>query len=227
LSDQKAAVLEKLSFLPEGTVFGQYEGYLQEANVMKDSQTETYAMTTCLLDTARWQGVPIYLRTGKKLATRVSEISIQFKEPNQKLFSSLDPSKEANVLTFRIQPDEGIALRLGVKTPRQNMQVEPVQMEFCYGMTFRTELPDAYERLFLDVLLGNQSLCLREDNIEFSWRLIDQILEYKKLAALHIYRANSWGPDKADEILAESDRRWLAHESTVCNGITLERSLSN
>ncbi|MBU6388902.1 glucose-6-phosphate dehydrogenase [Patescibacteria group bacterium] len=224
LSDQKTAVLEKARFDPEQTVFGQYEGYLEEAKVAEGSQTETYGMTTCYIDDDRWRGVPIYLRTGKGLAKRISEISLQFKKPQQDLFSYTTPRKQANVLTFRIQPDEGIALRLGVKTPRQNMQVEPVQMEFCYSMSFRTELPDAYERLFRDVLMGDQSLCLREDNIEASWKIVDRVLEAKADGSVRRYHIGSWGPAAADQILEREGREWFAHESTVCNGIVLERN---
>jgi glucose-6-phosphate 1-dehydrogenase len=222
LSERKNEILRQTSFDPGRTVFGQYEGYLSESKVAPESKTETYAMTSFLVDTPRWKGVPFYIRTGKALARRVSEISIQFKKTDQSLFSFTHADQEANVLTFRLQPDEGIDLSLGIKTPRSKMRVQPVHMEFCYGTSFSMSLPDAYELLFQDVLEGNQTHSLRADTISESWRIVDDILATKEKAKLHPYAVSSWGPEEADTIMAQDGRRWLAHENLICNGIRVE-----
>jgi glucose-6-phosphate 1-dehydrogenase len=219
LSDKKEEVMEGLRFDPSQTVFAQYEGYLHEPGVAQGSDTESYAMTTLYHDCERWQGVPFYLRTGKNLAKRVSEISIQFKATSHTLFCPTDESRQANVLTFRLQPDEGISLQLSVKTPRTTMDVQPVRMEFCYSSMLQKELPDAYERLFADILGGDKTLSLREDTIEKSWIIVDGILAAKVDHELHTYPVGSWGPAMADEIMAKSGRRWLTHENEICNGV--------
>ncbi len=223
LSDAKLHLLEHLRVNLEGTLAGQYQGYREEEGVGASSRTETYAMATFEAACERWQGVPIYIRTGKKLAKRVSEISIQFKEPAQHLFRSVDPLTKANVLTFRLQPDEGISLQLGVKTPRTTMDVQPVQMEFCYSSMFRQELPDAYERILADVLAGDKTLSLREDTIERSWQLIDEIQAFLTDKPVYSYQSGSWGPEEADRIMSTTGRRWLAHENEICNGVILDR----
>jgi glucose-6-phosphate 1-dehydrogenase len=221
LSNGKAEVLEGLKFDKESTVFGQYEGYLREPGVKEHSNTESYAMTTLFHHCKRWEGVPFYVRTGKKLAKRVSEISIQFKDTSHTLFHPTDENRQANVLTFRVQPDEGISLQLSVKTPRTTMDVQPVSMEFCYASMSKQQLPDAYERLFADILVGDKTLSLREDTIEYSWRLVDELLASKVNVVPLNYSVGSWGPEKADQILALSGRRWLTHENEICNGIVI------
>lgn len=223
VSDRKMQILKGLSIDPATLVFGQYEGYGQETGVQPESSTETFIMAGLVHDSERWKGVPIYVRTGKKMQKRLSEVSVQFKESHQRLFEHAQPNKSANVLTFRLQPDEGISLQLQVKTPRQKLGVQPVQMEFCYASAFRAALPDAYERLFLDILHGDQTYSLRSDVIEESWRIADQILSYKGDGRVLLpYAAESWGPEKADNILEAEGRRWLAHENEICNGIIVD-----
>ncbi|MEI6477826.1 MAG: glucose-6-phosphate dehydrogenase [bacterium] len=222
LSDRKQEVLSQLRIDPERLVFGQYAGYLDESKVSPDSQTETFAMACFFIDNERWKGVPFYVRTGKRLARKITEVSIQFKPVERPLFQNVDSSYDSNLLTFRIQPDEGISLRLAAKTPRERMQVESVRMEFCYSASFPARLPDAYELVFQDVLEGEQIHSLRADTIEESWRIVDQILARKNSLPLHTYAAEGWGPEEADRIMERDGRRWLAHESQVCNGVTVE-----
>lgn len=213
----RAVALTRLD--PAKTVFGQYEGYRQEDRVRPDSVTETFVATVAEVASPRWQGVPFYLRTGKKLAERLSEVSIQFKVPQQRLFGFALPDHRSNLLTFRLQPDEGMALELGVKVPGSNMELRPVAMEFCYASGFGASLPDAYERLLLDVLQGDRSLALASRSIEAGWAAVDQLLAAKK--DLHTYAPGGWGPQEADDLIARSGRRWYAHESAVCNGVRL------
>lgn len=220
LAKQKQMIFNQLTFDSTRTLFGQYAGYRQEAQINPESTTETFAMTKLELSTARWQGTPIYLRTGKKMAIRISEISVVFKQSDQRLFHN-KKDKQPNILTFRIQPDEGIALQLDVKTPGENMLVQSVNMEFCYSMTFKMKLPDAYERVFMDILKGDFTLALHPGPIEQSWQLIDAILAKKESCFFEPYAEGTWGPSKADQLMLEDNRRWLAHESQVCNGVLL------
>lgn len=222
LSDEKVKIISQLKIDPSQTILGQYDGYLTEPNVHPQSQTETYVMSVFTIDTDRWRGVPIYARTGKKLTKRVSEVSVQFKQPRQHLFRPLNEEKKANILTFRLQPDEGIGLQLGVKTPRHNLQVQSVLMEFCYGPAFRLRLPDAYERLFVDILSGDKTLALRRDTVEESWKAVEDLLKHHSDFPLRPYSAGSWGPKEAEEILGQEGLTWYTHESQVCNSILLE-----
>jgi glucose-6-phosphate 1-dehydrogenase len=224
LADAQMRVLRSLSADPQRTVFGQYRGYRQEEKVDPKSQTETYAMTTFTIDTERWRGVPVYVRTGKALARKVTEITVQFRKPQSRLFQAGQPERMANTISFRIQPDEGIALQLAVKTPREATIVQPVYMEFCYGSIFRSQLPDAYERLLEDFIRGDRTLTLRDDVVEESWRVTDALLDEMAGQSPAVYAPGSWGPEKAEAILAAEGRHWLTHESTYCNGIRIRKT---
>ncbi len=206
----------------ENTVRGQYEGYRQESGVAPDSQTETYAMVRFFVDNWRWQGVPFYLRSGKRMAEKRSEIVVQFKCPPQVLFPGEQRcGQTANILAICLQPDEGIHLRFEAKVPDTTAAMRSVEMEFHYRDTFGpTSIPDAYERLLLDALTGDPSLFIRDDRAELAWELIDPILSAWRLPsapALASYTPGSWGPADAANLLGHSGHQWLVrcggHES--------------
>ncbi len=190
-------------------------GYCQEPNVPADSRTPTYAAMRLNIDNWRWQGVPFYLRSGKRLAARATEVSLHFKQPPHLLFQAgTDGNNDLrpNVLALRIQPDEGITLRFEVKAPGQQMERRPVSMDFRYGASFGgVGLPEAYERLLLDAMLGDATLFARSDEIERAWMLMDPVLkawEHDDLPALELYEAGTTGPESAVKLLAEDGRAW-------------------
>jgi glucose-6-phosphate 1-dehydrogenase len=193
------------------TVLGQYKGYRDEKGVKPDSRTPTYAALRLQIDNWRWQGVPFYLRSGKCLKEKLSQITIEFKKPPHLLFPSTEGELTPNMLVLYLQPDEGIHWRFEAKVPDTVSQLRSVDMEFHYADAFgQTNLPDAYERLLLDVLNGDASLFTRADEVETAWALIDPIIEawesQKKLPAF--YEPGSWGPKEADELLAKDKRKW-------------------
>jgi glucose-6-phosphate 1-dehydrogenase len=225
--DEKVKVLRSLrpipaACVPEGVVRAQYgaaeahgkrrRGYLEEDGVAPGSTTETYMAMKLFIDNWRWAGVPFYLRTGKRLAARLTEIAVHFKPIPQVLFGA--PGRgpvEPNVLALRIQPNEGITLRFQVKVPGPAMQIEPFQMDFGYAEVFEHAAPEAYERLLLDAALGEPTLFTRGDEIEAAWTFIQPILDgiTQCLAArLPSYPAGSWGPPEADALLEADGRRW-------------------
>jgi len=224
--NEKSKVLEAIrpitvEEVPEWAARGQYgpgsangravPGYLEETGVSPESTTETYAAVKFQVDNWRWAGVPFYLRSGKRLPRRVTEVSIHFRRAPLLLFrdyGSLLPDR--NVLTLRIQPNEGIRLRFGVKVPGAGMDVRPVTMRFEYAEEFQAEPPEAYERLLLDCMLGDITLFSRDDWMELSWHLIDPILESwaGSKGRLPQYPAGTWGPIEADSLLGRDGRAW-------------------
>jgi glucose-6-phosphate 1-dehydrogenase len=206
------------------TVRGQYDqgwlagqrvqGYRAEKDVAPDSHTETYAAVRLHVETRRWAGVPFYLRTGKRLPRRVTEIAVIFRKAPHLPFSKTDTEElGANQLVVRVQPDEGMTLRFGSKVPGSQMEVRDVAMDFLYGEAFTESSPEAYERLLLDVLLGDASLFPHNAEVEDSWRVIDPIEDYwaeqnEKGSEPVLYRAGEWGPAAADAMLARDGRRW-------------------
>ncbi len=218
LRDEKVKVLRALRPIPpdevaQHTVRAQYRRYRDEEGVPAGSETPTYALVQLHVDNWRWQGVPFYLRSGKALADKRSEIIIQFKCPPHTLFpvpagSDLTPNR----LALCIQPDEGMHLRFETKMPGAGMEMRSTDMEFHYGEAFGAgTLPSAYERLLLDALHGDPSLFTRGDEIELAWSLIDPILEgwtQQNAPPLVFYEAGTWGPPEADSFLAADHRRW-------------------
>jgi glucose-6-phosphate 1-dehydrogenase len=213
--NEKVKVLQAIRCSrPEETIRAQYEGYCEAEGVAAESQTPTYAALKLFVDNWRWQGVPFYLRSGKALAEKTSEIVIEFKPPPHVMFPlpagyQLTP----NFLSLCIQPDEGIHLRFETKVPDSQRETRSVDMEFHYRTSFGEEtLPDAYERLLMDALNGDASLFTRSDEIEAAWRLIDPILqawEYSpQVSPLVSYKPESWGPKEADLFLQRDDRVW-------------------
>jgi glucose-6-phosphate 1-dehydrogenase len=191
----------------------QMAGYLEEKGVSPTSATETYVAMKIFIDNWRWAGVPFYLRTGKHLPKRVTEIAIQFKQAPLMLFkrSEAHGQVEPNVLTLRIQPDEGISLKFGAKVPGTEMQIRAVNMDFFYDSSFVREQPEAYERLILDCMVGDSTLFTRRDEVEAAWTFIQGILDEWKdepSETILTYESGSWGPQTADEYIWKDGRRW-------------------
>ena len=215
LRDEKVKVLQATRplALTDG-VWGQYQGYREEQGVEANSPTPTYMALRLCVDNWRWQGVPFYLRTGKNLAQKMTEITLQFKEVPHLLFpENVDLS--SNHLTLRIQPNEGIHLHFATKIPGAGMRTAPVDMEFGYGGRFGEQaLPEAYERLLIDAINGDASLFARSDEIELAWTLVTPILdewESQKTLPLGSYEPGSWGPAQAAEFMSRDGREW--HEA--------------
>lgn len=211
--NEKIKILESIRPIAlTDTVRGQYEGYLQAEGVAPNSQTATFAALKLYIDNWRWQGVPFYLRSGKALPKKTSEIIIEFQKPPHLLFY-LPENKEItpNILSLFIQPDEGIHLRFEAKKPDSDQDMRSVVMNFHYRSAFDEPLPDAYERLLLEALDGDTSLFSRSDAIEQSWRLIDPIdmgWQATNQPPLITYPAGSWGPEEAEALLKRDGRVW-------------------
>ena len=194
-------------------VLGQYRGYREEDNVPPDSRTPTYAAVKMMIDNWRWQGVPFYLRAGKKLAARMTEIAISFQQIPFCLFGTREVCRaiEKNVLTIRIQPEEGISLRFATKAPGEDLSVGTVTMDFKYAAAFERPQPEAYEHLLLGCMRGDQTLFARRDGVELEWEFMMPIVEAWESdpsAPIITYEQGSAGPREADELLARSGHAW-------------------
>ncbi len=213
LRDEKARALDAVRPVgPEDVRFGQYVGYREEVGVDDASRTPTFAALRLSIDNPRWEGVPFFLRTGKCLSKKATEITLQFHNIDRRLFSASGPTP--NRISLKIQPDEGAHLRFETKLPGAGMVTEPVDMIFRYEDYFgKAALPDAYERLLLDALYGDPSLFLRADEIERSWTIVDAALR-SELEPIE-YPAGSWGPREAADLLGEAGRCWLHECSEV------------
>jgi glucose-6-phosphate 1-dehydrogenase len=186
--------------------------YRQESKVRLDSNVETYVALKLFIDNWRWSGVPFYLRTGKNLALSASEVRVQFRPtPNVLFAAQCGPRLDANSLTLRLQPNEGITLRFNGKIPGPNLQIRPVRMHFSYDAEFGAYTPEAYERLLLEVISGDATLFIRRDEVETAWALVDSIRaawEGQPLTPREFYPAGSWGPDGAAELLSARGHAW-------------------
>jgi glucose-6-phosphate 1-dehydrogenase len=219
---EKLKVLNAISLpddLERYAVRGQYDqgwlagqrvpAYVDEKDVPKDSRTETYAAVRLGIETRRWGGVPFYLRTGKRLPRRVTEIAVVFTRAPHLPFDATDTVELGhNQLVVRVQPDEGVTLRFGSKVPGSAMEVRDVSMDFLYGESFTESSPEAYERLILDVLLGDATLFPRNDEVDASWRVVDRLEEFWGDRTPQKYRSGEWGPRAADDMLAHDGRVW-------------------
>lgn len=227
LRDEKVKVLKALRPIPDGrfdeyVVRGQYRAgtvggrrqvsYQDEPGVTAGSQRETYVALRLFIDNWRWAGVPFYLRSGKAMPKKVTEVALVFREAPLRLFGERASvvGKTPNVLSIRIQPDEGVSLRFGAKVPGNSMEIQPVNMEFRYGTSFGQEPPEAYERLLLDSMLGDQALFTRGDEVEASWRWITRVHQAwaASSAPVDTYEAGTWGPAEADRLLLRSGHQW-------------------
>ena len=226
IKGEKVKVLESIRPFPqdrldECAVRGQYgpgfingqpvKGYREEANVNPLSNVETYVALQLFIDNWRWAGVPFYLRAGKCLPKRATEIAITFKSAPGFLFSTNARSIDPNVLVIRIQPDEGISLKMNCKVPALNTVIQPVKMDFRYNSYFGSAPPEAYERLICDCMSGENTLFARDDEVITSWKLLTPLLEqWSAVPAKDFpnYASGTWGPEKADELLARQGRQW-------------------
>jgi len=205
---------------------GQLDGkkipaYVNEERVPGDSRTETFVAGKFFIDNWRWSGVPIYLRTGKRMARKQTSITVQFKKPPMQLFQTVQCEQDVcdltetrpNMLTFRIQPDEGISLHFATKRPSMHMVVEDSELEFNYASNYEGTLPEAYERLLMDVMRGDATLFMRSDEVEAAWRIMDPILtawrERDARIPLHFYAPGTWGPLAADELFPYNSGGWM------------------
>jgi glucose-6-phosphate 1-dehydrogenase len=230
LRDEKVRVLRAIDpewtpeRVTENVVRGQYTagwiggqavpGYREEDEVAADSTTETFVALELEVQNWRWADVPFYLRTGKRLPKRATEIAIQFKQPPLMLFRDTKTDPEPNLLAMRIQPDEGILLRFAAKVPELGLDVRSVNMDFTYGTSFASEAPEAYETLILDAMLGDASLFTRADEVEAQWSIVSPLNEIWRErdeageSDLRTYEAGAWGPEAADRLLGNAERRW-------------------
>ncbi|MER6148125.1 glucose-6-phosphate dehydrogenase, partial [Streptomyces hirsutus] len=202
------------------TVRGQYEagwqggrrvrGYAEEDGIDAGSTTDTYAAIKLGVDNRRWAGVPFYLRTGKRLGRRVTEIAVVLQRAPHSPFDTMATEELGqNAVVIRVQPDEGVTVRFGSKVPGTLMEIRDVSMDFAYGESFTESSPEAYERLILDVLLGDANLFPRHQEVEESWRILDPIEEYWASHGRPArYVSGGWGPAEADEMLARDGRSW-------------------
>src|SRR6478672_9718932 len=225
LRDEKVKVLRAIEMtkadINHHVVRGQYgpgwvaatqaKGYREEPDVDPTSETETFVAARLMIDDWRWSGVPFYVRTGKRLPKRATEIAIQYREVPHRLFKDKGVEPDANLLAIRIQPDEGIMLRFGAKVPGLGLDVRSVTMDFTYGSAFSVDSPDAYETLILDALQGDASLFTRADEVEEAWGIVDPIIDSwadSPPPDFPNYEAGTWGPAAADDLLAREGRRW-------------------
>lgn len=216
--DESVQVLRSLRILEgdearRSTVVGQYDGYRQEPGVAPTSTTPTFVAMRMYVDNWRWQGVPIFVRAGKALSNRVTEVAIQFQQIPLVLFNrdGVQNIVRPNTLVLRIQPDEGISLQFVSKVPGDVIEAAPVSMDFHYASGFGVEPPEAYERLILDGLRGDATLFIRRDGVEHAWRFIDPILTAladRPPPSLPSYERGTWGPAASDELLAETGHHW-------------------
>ncbi len=226
--DEKVKVMKSLrrmkstSEVFQNVVRGQYSkgaingkevvGYTQEDRIPPESMTEAYVALRIYVDNWRWAGVPFYMRMGKRLPKKTTEISIHFKEPPNVLFSTYPVTSRKNVLVIRIQPDEGISVRMLSKIPGPSVRMEPVKMDFHYSTSFGKASPEAYERLLLDAMAGDATLFARRDEVETAWAFVDDIErawhESDNPPPMTYYPAGTWGPSEADELLASQGRIW-------------------
>lgn len=229
--DEKVKVLRSIRPLlsegPPAAVRAQYAkgmidgkpvpGYRQEPNVDPHSVMPTYAALRLFIDNWRWQGVPFYLRSGKRMPKRCTEIAFEFRTPPNLMFGGDSGGLRPNVLVIRIQPDDGISLRFEVKTPgvayeiQPGVEISPVNMEFCYAEAFGEDIPPAYETLLLDCMIGDQTLFTRSDEVDMQWTVIDPLLSFWASRAdrqIPTYEAGTWGPKEADVLLARDGHVW-------------------
>jgi glucose-6-phosphate 1-dehydrogenase len=188
----------------------QVVGYLQEEGVAPDSTTETFAALRLEIDTRRWAGVPFYLRTGKRMGKRATEIAVMFKKaPHQPFEQTATEELGKNAIVIRVQPDEGITLRFGSKVPGAQMEVRDVTMDFGYGSAFTESSPEAYERLILDVLLGEPPLFPRHEEVELAWQILDPVERWwARHGPPEQYASGGWGPQSSHDLMARDGRQW-------------------
>jgi glucose-6-phosphate 1-dehydrogenase len=223
--EEKVKVLKAVRPIPEDevesfAVRGQYErgwvwgeevpGYREEENVDPESVTETFVALKLFVDNWRWAGVPFYIRAGKRMPKKATEVAIQFHASPHTPFARDDTEGlEPNVLVVRVQPEEGLSLKIGAKVPGSGFEVSSVNMDLLYGTAFLEEAPDAYQRLLLDLMLGDPTLFIRADEAEGAWKILDPVMDHwSREKNVSFYPAGTWGPDEADDLLSQDGREW-------------------
>lgn len=215
ITHERIKILQSLVPDPKKIIFGQYEGYKKEKNVGLNSDTDTFYAFKAYINNVRFKGVPIYVRAGKKLAQTVTEISIIFKNPTNRLYKHLNLGNDPNVLIYRIQPNEGIVLKILTKMPGHETKLESEYMQFCYrGDPHSHLMPDPYERLIADTIRGDQTFFNDAKEVEAQWAFIDPLVNARSKP--YIYKPGSWGPTEADKLLAEDGRSWLMPSMDFC-----------
>ncbi len=226
IHNEKVKVLEAIHFnnattFDESFVRGQYgkgfvggeavKGYREEDNVAPNSSIETFVAMRLFIDNWRWDNVPFYLRAGKRLAKKATEIAITFKSPPDVLFQTRQHRNDPNVLALRIQPDEGISLKTNCKVPGPSSPIQPVKMDFRYGSYFGKSSPEAYERLLCDCILGDRTLFARQDEVFTSWKLFTPLIEHwgeTPAKEFPNYESGTWGPACSDDLIEKDERKW-------------------
>ena len=212
---QRIKILRSLQPLLQKTIFGQYEGYRKEENVDPNSNIDTFYALKTFINSNRFQDVPVYIRAGKKLKQYVTEISIVFKNPVNRLLKHLDWGEEPNVLIYRIQPNEGIVLKILTKKPGHEVKLQPEYMQYCYRIDPHSHyIPDPYERLLIDTIRGDQTFFNDAEEVEAQWAFIDPLA--KRRGKPHLYKPDSWGPKEADELIEDDGRKWLEPSMDFC-----------
>ncbi len=214
VTNQRIKLLKELVPDEKRLVFGQYEGYLQEKDVAKNSKSDTFFAFRTQINNERFAGVPIYVRAGKMMTRTVTEVAIIFKNQEQHLFSNLTGHSQGNVLIYRIQPNEGIVLKFLSKTPGHELKFQDEYMQYCYKHT-TNDLPDPYLRLLTDALRGDQTFFVDGEEVEAQWQFIDPLIA--KRQKLHSYQAGSWGPEAANEIIEADGRKWIEPSISFCS----------
>lgn len=217
VTSQRLKIIKSLKADPTKVVFGQYKGYKEEENVTPDSKTDTFYAFKTEIENERFRGVPIYVRAGKEINQTVTEISIVFKTPHNRLFKDLNKGMEPNVLIYRLQPNEGIVVRFLTKKPG-TVELEENFLQYCYradASNHSHHIPDPYERLILDAIRGDQTFFADAEEIEASWKLVDTLIKARKNPI--VYEKGSWGPKEADELIESDGRKWLEPSNAFCN----------
>ena len=215
VTEQRIKIFKKLVPMPQKVVFGQYNGYRKEQNVNPASNTETFYALKTYINSDRFKDVPIYIRAGKKLKKTVTEISVIFKNPVNRLLKHLDCGDEPNVLIYRMTPNEGIVLKILTKVPGLETKLEPEYMQFCYrNHPHGHSTPDPYERILTDTVKGDQTFFDDAEEVEAQWAFIDQLNAGKSTPK--VYEQGSWGPKEADQLIEEDGRFWLEPSMEFC-----------
>lgn len=215
ITERRIEIIKGLVPMPQKLILGQYKGYQQEENVDPNSIADTFYAFKTEIDNNRFKGIPIYIRAGKKLTKTVTEISIIFKTPQNRLFKNLDCGDEPNILTYRLYPNEGIVIKFLTKKPGQKLQLEPEYLQFCYPQDPTGHyLPDPYQSLILDVIAGDQTFFNDAAEVEAEWAFFDLLNEARTKPI--IYEPGTWGPEQADKLLQEDGRAWLEPSMDFC-----------
>lgn len=214
VTKERLKILKSLKPLPEKIVFGQYEDYKAEENVSPESNIDTFFAFKTFIQDERFKGVPIYIRAGKKLTQTATEIVIIFKKTTSNLFAK-NSNGELNILVYRIQPNEGIALKVLTKKPEHKLELQPSWMEFCYKLDPHAHyIPDPYERLLVDTIRGDQTFFNNAEEIEAQWAFIDPLSNVRRNPL--VYKNGTWGPKEADELLDNDGRFWIPPSPDFC-----------